>query len=71
MEQELEDMFDRADAFMIQDKKYEEAVSYYFVNVNIQIFSNIESDLRPNSPNGRSEHRRPQQLGQLPQAYLR
>lgn len=27
MEQELEEMFDRADALMIQDKNYEEAVS--------------------------------------------
>lgn len=30
MEQELETLFDRADAFMIQDKNYEEAVSYHF-----------------------------------------
>ena len=33
MEHELEALFDRADALMIQDKKYEEAVSYYFYYV--------------------------------------
>ena len=73
-EQQLEEIFEKADHLMITQKKYDEAVSYFeeklhFYHFLTKFFSNrVEISISENSGYGRREYRCHEQLGHMHQA---